>query len=217
MFRTDLNSFAETRAQTLDMVRDLSQAQMDYTPTPGRWSVGEVLDHLVLSERYFRGEINRLIELWRAGRRPVLQRGFRDLNISIAFFPRSLLPFFEVPIAFFSRFIPRPVQEFALRSRLIPAQHPDVSAPRKGRPARELLGELASSLQETRALFEANADVDYRALFHQHPLLGSNHVLQLLRILTLHEQRHQGQIADVLAAMPRGQRVQLGEALTRSR
>src|SRR6266478_4318082 len=114
MFRPGLNSFGETRAQTRAMVRDLSQTQMDYTPAPGKWSVGEVLDHLVLGEKYFRGEIKRLIDLRRAGREAVLRRGFKDLNISVAFFPKALLPFLEMPIALFSRFIPRPVQEFAL-------------------------------------------------------------------------------------------------------
>jgi hypothetical protein len=28
----------------------LSQAQMDYSPAPGTWSIGEVVDHLILSE-----------------------------------------------------------------------------------------------------------------------------------------------------------------------
>jgi uncharacterized damage-inducible protein DinB len=202
-----LGSFRSARAQTLALVRDLSQAQLNYTPAPGKWSVGEVLDHLLLAERFFQGEIRRLIELKRAGRKPVLQRRIKDFNVSIGFIPKSLLSFLEVPFTFFNPLVPRAVRDFLLRSRLIPAQHPDVAAPRKGRAGQDLRADLISSLQETTALFEANADLDFRELIHQHPLLGTNHVLDLLRMLVLHEQRHQGQVADILASMPRSRRV----------
>jgi hypothetical protein len=37
---------------------------------------------------------------------------------------------------------------------------------------------------------------------HVHPLLGTNTVPELLRILALHEQRHQAQILDLLRSMP---------------
>jgi uncharacterized damage-inducible protein DinB len=209
MFRANLDRFRATRARTLALVRDLTQAQADYTPAQGRWSVGEVLDHLLLSEKFFRGEITRLIKLRRAGLEPVLRRSLRDLNISVRFLPRPLVPLMEVPFTLFSLLTPRPVQEFLLRSRLVPARHPDVAAPRKGRPVPELRDDLASSLQETVALFEANADVDFRELIHQHPLLGNNNSLDLLRILTLHEERHQGQIADGLASLPQRQGISL--------
>jgi uncharacterized damage-inducible protein DinB len=212
-----LDSFGSTRAQTLALVRDLSQSQMDYAPVTGKWSVGEVLDHLVLAERFFRGEITQLIALKRAGRKPVLQRSFKDLNIAIGFLPKSLLPFLEIPFTLFNPLVPRVVKEFLLRSRLIPAQHPDVAAPRNGRVAQDLRADLASSLQETLAVFEANADLDFSELIHQHPLLGSNNVLELMRILVLHEQRHQEQVADVLSSMERGRAVGPFGALTSSR
>jgi hypothetical protein len=33
---------------------------------------------------------------------------------------------------------------------------------------------------------------------YQHPIMGSNNVLQMLRIMALHERRHQSQIRDIL-------------------
>jgi hypothetical protein len=35
-------------------------------------------------------------------------------------------------------------------------------------------------------------------MLYQHPIMGSNSVLQMLRIVALHERRHQSQIQEVL-------------------
>jgi uncharacterized damage-inducible protein DinB len=203
MRSADLDRFATTRARTVDLVRDLSQAEADHVPAPGRWSVGEVLDHLLLAERFFRGEIRQLIALARAGRAPVLRRGFADLDVSIGPIPKAWLPYLEVPFRLANPFVPRCLRDFLLRTRAVPAQHPTRATPRPGRPVRVLREELLESLRETRALLEANADLDDRRLLHDHPLLGTNDVPGLLHIVTLHEERHQGQIADALRALAR--------------
>jgi hypothetical protein len=33
---------------------------------------------------------------------------------------------------------------------------------------------------------------------YQHPIMGSNNALQMMRIVALHERRHQSQIRDLL-------------------
>jgi uncharacterized damage-inducible protein DinB len=200
MFQSDLQAFRSTRARTLEMIGGLSQAQLDYSPAPDRWSVGELLDHLLLAEKILRDEIAQLIELKKAGRQPVLKRSFRDLDVSIAYIPKSLLPLVEIPFTLFNLFVPSVVRELMMRYRLVPAQNPNIATPRKGRPAAELCDELRASLQETERLFEANPNLDYREMISQHPLLGTNNILQLLRLLTGHEQRHQSQISDLLTS-----------------
>ena len=40
--RERLNAFAAARADTLALLAPLSQAQLDFAPRPGRWSIGEV-------------------------------------------------------------------------------------------------------------------------------------------------------------------------------
>ena len=198
MYQADLAFFHATRNRTLELVAGLTQAQAEFLPSPGRWCVGEVLDHLLLAEALNRGEISQLIEMAKSGQRPYLNRTFTDLNVSIAFIPKFLLPFFEVPFRLLTMVIPSSVRDFMTRYRLVPAQNPDVGTPRKGRPIDELRQELHSSLRETEALFEANPTLDYRAMIHQHPLTGANNVLQLLRFVASHEQRHQSQIRDIL-------------------
>ena len=198
MYQADLAFFRATRHRTLELVEGLSQAQTEFSPGPSRWSVAEVLDHLLLAEGLNRREIAQLIDLAKSGRRPYLNRTFADLNVSIAFIPKAMLPFLEVPFRLLNMLMPSCARELMTRYRLIPAQNPDVGTPRQGRLIDDLRQELRSSLQETEVLFEANPTLDYRAMIHQHPLTGVNNVLQLLRFVASHERRHQSQISDIL-------------------
>jgi hypothetical protein len=75
-----LTELESARAQTLGMAEPLSQMQLDYTSRPDAWSIGEILDHLVLAEALYRGEMARLIDLARAGRRPYLHRSTRSMS-----------------------------------------------------------------------------------------------------------------------------------------
>lgn len=198
MYQADLAFFRATRHRTLELVEGLSQAQTEFSPGPSRWSVGEVLDHLLLAEALNRREIAQLINLAKSGHRPYLNRTFADLNVSIAFIPKAMLPFLEVPFRLLNMLMPSCARELMTRYRLIPAQNPDVGTPRQGRLVDDLRQELRSSLQETEVLFEVNPTLDYRAMIHQHPLTGVNNVLQLLRFVASHERRHQSQISDIL-------------------
>jgi uncharacterized damage-inducible protein DinB len=198
MYQSYLALVGAARQRTLELIAGLTQVQIEFSPGPGQWSVGEVLDHLLLAEALNRRDITELIDLAKSGRRPYLKRTFADVNVSMAFIPKSMLPSLEVPFRLLSMIVPRSAREFLTRYRLVPAQSPDVGTPRKGRSIDELRQELRSSLQETEALFEANSTLDYQAMIQHHPLMGVNNVLQLLRIVALHEQRHQSQIGDIL-------------------
>ena len=111
---------------------------------------------------------------------------------------RAVLTLLEFPLTLGSFFTPAFVRDFLISSRLVPARHPAVANPRHGRPDAELRAELAASIAETESLFEANARLDYRTLWHIHPLLGCNNVLDLLRIAALHEGRHQARLVEIV-------------------
>jgi hypothetical protein len=198
MLTTTLERFRSIRARTLAMVQELSQAQMDYSPASDTWSVGEMVDHLILSEKITRGDIAELIELTKAGRKPVLYRSSTDFNVTTFFIPKVMLPLLEAPFSFLNMFVPNSVREFFVRYTLIPARAADAASPRKGRSAAELRHGLSSSLEETEALLAANPGLDYDKMIHQHPLLGTQNVPHLLYVLGLHEQRHQSQISKLL-------------------
>jgi DinB superfamily len=198
MVNANLERFRSIRARTLAMVQELSQVQMDYARAPGTWSIGEVVDHLILSVDIIRDDVAELIELARAGKQPLLYRSAAEFNITTFFIPKCMLPFLEVPFNFLGMFVPDSVREFFVRYRLIPARAADTATPRRGRSVAELHNGLRSSLEALEALFAANPNLDYNKMRHQHPLLGSQDVPHLLYIMGLHEQRHQAQISDLL-------------------
>lgn len=197
-YRPALEFHRQTRAQTLAMVRELSQAQMDFVTAHKKWSVGEVLDHLILGQRLNLCYITEVIGMKKAGHRPVLPLGFKDVDVSIGYVPKSILPALAMPFTIFNMFVPNSVRDFMTRYRLVPAQNAELTTPRRFRPADELRDDLISSLKETEALLERNAGLDFSEMLIQHPLLGNNNVPGLLRFLALHEQRHQSQIESVL-------------------
>jgi DinB superfamily len=198
MLKANLQRFRSIRARTLAMIQGLSQTQMDYSTAPGTWSIGEVVDHLILSVEIILSDIAELIELTKAGKKPLLYRSAADFNITAFFIPKCMLPFLEVPFNFLNMFVPDSVREFFVRYRLIPARAADIATPRQGRSTAELRDELRSSLEELEALFAANPSLDYDTMMHQHPLLGTQNVPHLLYIMGLHEERHQSQMADLL-------------------
>ncbi len=210
-FRSALEFHRATRAQTLAIVLKLSQSQMDFEPAPSKWSVGEVLDHLILGQRLYLSYIEEVIGMKEAGQGSTLRLSFTDVDVSVGYIPKSLLPALEAPFTMLNMFLPGGVRDLMTRYRLVPAQNPDITNPRQGRAAGELRDDLISSLKETQALLESRPDLDYGEMMIEHPLLGNNTVPGMLRFLALHEQRHQSQIDDILKS-PRFPKSDLGGA-----
>ena len=201
-----LDEFSATRARTLAMVDGLAQEQLNFIPGPNRWSIGEVLDHILRAERLNRDQVAQLIQLKREGQKPELRLTFSDLNVSVAGLPRSLLPLFETPLTLMNMFVPDCLRNYLTRTRIVPFRNPDPATPHAGRMGADLCGDLIASLLETKKLFQNNLDLDYDEMFVQHPLLGRYDVPGLLRFMSAHEQRHQSQIAGIqsLAAKANG-------------
>jgi hypothetical protein len=195
-----LDEFRATRTRTLEITKGLTQKQLDFIPARDRWSISEVLDHVLLAEGLNRDQIVKLIQLKREGQRPELILTFSDLNISVAGVPPSVLQLLEAPLTLANMFVPDFLRNYLTRTRLIPFRNPDPATPRHGRPASELRGDLIASLQETKMLFQNNPDLDYEEMVVQHPLLGRYDVPGLLRFMSAHEERHQSQIVGIQTA-----------------
>ena len=198
MYEQNLELLRLTRAATLRLCAGVGQTQSEFVPGEGKWSIGEVLDHLLLAERFHRGMFVRLIDLQKSGQRPVINLGFRELNTSIAHLPKEMMPMLDVPFTIFNMFVPKVVRETMTQFRVLSAQSGDIGIPRKGKPVHELRDALAASYEDTAAVFRENPNLDYRELRYSHPLLGDNDVRESLRIVAMHERRHQSQIQDIL-------------------
>ncbi|HJP91108.1 MAG TPA: DinB family protein [Pyrinomonadaceae bacterium] len=195
-----LDEFRATRARTLAIAEQLTRVQVEFTPDSNKWSVGEVLDHMILAERVNRDQIARQIEMKRQDRVAELSLTFSELNISIAGVPHCILSLLEGPITFMNMFVPNGLRNYLTRHRLIPFRNPDVATPQRGRSLTELASDLRSSLQQTETLLRNNADLNFNEMILRHPLLGSYNVPGLLRFMAAHEQRHQSQINNILAS-----------------
>lgn len=192
-----LTDFADARAQTLRTVASLSQQQLDFSPEPGRWSIGEVLDHLLRTQKLYQEELGELIALKRAGRRPYLRRSFRDINISPLFLPDAILPWLDLPFTLANRIMPDGVRDLMTQFPIVPSRNPDRATPQARRAGANLRSDLLSSLADLDALITANADLDFREMVLEHPLIGVSDVPRMLTFLANHERRHHKQVGEV--------------------
>jgi hypothetical protein len=199
-YRSALELHRSTRAQTLTMLQVLSQNQLDYQPAPEKWSVGEVLDHLILGQRLNLSYMAEVIGMKKGGQRPDLRLSFTDVDVSLGYIPKSLLPALETPFTILNMFLPTTIRDFMTSHRLVPAQNPHLTTPRRARPVHELRSDLISSFKEMETLLRSHAHLDYSEMVIRHPLLGNNSIAGLLRFLALHEWRHQSQIDDILTS-----------------
>ena len=195
------DEFHDGREKTLRLVRDLTQEQLDFSTSPRKWSVGEVLDHLVRTDEVFRDEYDELLRRWKKRKRGVgLYRSLSEAGFSIPMVPDALLPLFDVPTAAVGILFPRPLRQAVFSNRSVPAQAPKRIEPRKGRPAAELVGELAGFQEYLERYFDANPDVEWDRLRYYNPLCGLTNLPGVMSFIASHEGRHRKQIREILEA-----------------
>ncbi len=193
------DDFRDTRVETLEIVSELTQEQVDFSSSPRKWSAGQVMDHLVRTDELFRDEYDELLRRWQKNRRPVsLFRGLADAGFSLPLVPDAFLPLFDVPTAMAGVLIPRQVRQVVFGNRSVPAKAPPRIVPRKGRQADALRGELAGFLEYLEGYFADNPDVEWDKLRYYNPLCGFTNLPGVMSFLASHERRHQGQLREIL-------------------
>jgi hypothetical protein len=166
-----------TRARLVGAVERLTAEQHAFRPTPERWSVAEIIEHLSIVE----GRVAR-----------VVGKMLGKLEASDA-------------RAVGSPFGPVSVSEFVERSRTEKYKAPDEIRP-KGAPLADSLAHLRDSRAALRGLRERVERVDGARAHFPHPVWGPLDLYQWLAFVGAHEQRHLDQIEALKEAMgaPRG-------------
>jgi hypothetical protein len=154
-------------------VASLGQAQVDWRPAPDRWSVGEVLHHLILSNRSFALVVRKLVD-----------RGRRE---GLAARPDG------------RRSWPR-LRAIADVQATGPVRNPERVTPAHGLPVEQLRRELVETHRAVALQIPDLAGLDLAALRFPHPLGLELNLFQWSDIAGAHERRHLRQIATVLAA-----------------
>jgi hypothetical protein len=87
-----------------DLVAGLTDAQFNWSPAPGRWSIGECIAHINLSERGIIKSVDRLIE--EAGSRQLRSEGPFSHGFVGNFFVRSNNPPYRMKVKTSADLIP---------------------------------------------------------------------------------------------------------------
>ena len=155
------------------VVGPLNQAQADWKPAPERWSTGEVLHHLILSNRSFARVVAKLVE-----------RGRRD-GLDAAPGARRSWPRL------------RGIADVGASG---PVKNPDRVTPTHGLPIQQLRRDLVESHESVAVQIPDLAGLDLGALRFPHPLGFELNLYQWTDIMGAHERRHLHQIEALLAS-----------------
>ncbi|MEO1083380.1 MAG: DinB family protein [Acidobacteriota bacterium] len=194
----EIDEARATRFETLALLDGLEQGQLDFRPTAGRWSAGEVLDHLLKADAFYLRELDELLRRADAGRVPFLYRGVADL-IDVPKPIERMLPFAEIPFAMANSFFPAPLRRAIVAERRLPLRVPDVMAPQAGRSVAELKDGLHRLIDRLDGL-EHGRHGDLYRLRYYNPVVGLTSLPSAVKFLANHEKRHQRQLRDVLSS-----------------
>ncbi len=192
-----LAGYSTARQETIALIRDLTQEQADFSPAPRVWSMGQNVEHLLLTEKLYRTQIRNLIDLAKKGGRKNIDLTFEQIDTSLAFIPREVMPIFTVPLNMFNRFVPQVIRNTMFRVPLVPAIAPRVSDPARYIPVAALRERAAFSIAATEELLYGDLPPNLSEMTLSHPILGVNNVAQILGIIAAHEERHQAQMRRV--------------------
>jgi hypothetical protein len=174
-WREVLDEMDAARKRLLDSVAAVPQSDLDFSPSAGRWSIGELLHHLKLTEDSAVRVLQKLTErAEKAGCGPDPGTG-------------SVI---------------HSLDDFHIESAVDSLSAPASVAPSKGIPARQLMEGLAGSRASLIAAMEHCARFDMSSVLFPHPALGKLDAYQWALSVAKHEERHRRQIEKVKALRP---------------
>ena len=187
------------RQETLSLVEGVDQRQSEYRPGSGKWSVGQVLDHLVKLDALIVRELEVTFNQRRRGV-SFVYRGVADIDTTIPWVLRPILPFLEVPFSFFNTVLPQSLRRAFTGNRSIPLQAPGVIAPRDSRRVVTLRDELEATFETLEQQQTDNPGIDLNRVYYYNPITGLATVADMYSFISNHEKRHQGQLRDILGS-----------------
>lgn len=159
---------AAAREALLAEVRGLSEAQLAFRPSPGKWSIGEILDHLSLAERSIARVASRILQQ-AAGRGLIGGPGSMEP------------PSHQIDRVLFDR----------------PAGAPESVLPSPERPLTHLLSSLAESRERLLEVSSRVDGRVVGGITIHHFQLGDLNFYQWLALEGAHESKHLAQIRQI--------------------
>jgi hypothetical protein len=162
----------DTRARLVGAVENLTDEQLTFRPSPERWTVAELVEHLSITERRLARMLGMLVG---------------QLETEAAREEGS--PFAPVTVA-----------EYVERAGREKYAAPEEIRP-KGAPLADSLASLGNSRAAVHALRPRVERLDGTRAHFPHPAWGPLDLYQWLAFLGLHEQRHLSQIEALKGTM----------------
>jgi hypothetical protein len=106
---------------------------------------------------------------------------------------------FEFPARMMSQFMPQAVREAIIRYPIVSATNPTASSPRPGLEIGAVTTALAASIAQTEKLLYGPLPPNVEEPVVDHPIMGRTNIRELFRVVIVHEERHQGQMASLRA------------------
>jgi hypothetical protein len=194
----EVDRFSLVRENTLTALGEVGDIQAEWSPRHGVWSIVQIADHLLRTEEMYREQFRQIIEVARDGGSSI-RVSLRDVDSSFAGIPRPVMQLFEFPARMMSQFMPQPVREAIIRYPVVSAINPSASSPRPGLEIGAVRTALAASLAETEKLLGGPLPPNVERPVVDHPIMGRTNIRELFRVVIVHEERHQGQIATLRA------------------
>lgn len=107
------------------------------------------------------------------------------------------MPVMTMPLTIMNMFVPQAARETMLRFPIMTATSPKIAEPSAGKPIEDLRDQLRLSLTETKRLFAGALPRHANRVTVSHPVLGRDSIVQIIGLMTAHEQRHGAQIGGV--------------------
>lgn len=164
------NEMQESRAELLHEVEGMGQPQADWRPAAGEWSIGEVLDHLIIAENA-------------TGRLTTKLTREAEATGALAPYPGDSVEVAPLP--------PWPPG---------PAEAPEAVRPAHGKPIGELVEAMRATRERSRQSLERLATLDVRPLRFPHARLGELDLGQWWRLQAEHDRIHLDQVRAIRRA-----------------
>ena len=159
---------AAAREALLAEVRGLSEAQLAFQPAEGKWSIGEILDHLCLAERSIARVASRILQQ-AAGRGLIGEPGSMEPRTSAI--------------------------DLAIYNQAVAA--PESVRPSSGQPLARLLSSLEESRERLLEVSSRVDGRVVGNITIRHFQLGELHFYQWLALEAAHESKHLAQIRQI--------------------
>jgi uncharacterized damage-inducible protein DinB len=167
---TEINS---ARAQLCEGMEKLSFQQAAFKPSPEKWSVAEILEHLAKVDRALVNRIDKMVT--------EVKEAESDSKVHASFFPFSM-------------------DSIAERAKDQKFKSPEPALPTSGSPIHESLARLQASRADLLALQPRIEARDLSKTTFPHFVFGQLNIYQWLAFFGLHENRHRKQIDALMAA-----------------